>query len=215
MRISSFILLSGIALALAAAVSCSGEATPTALPEAVGDIRVRAEGDRIFVAAEMLEQEMAVRMANFDGVSGVDSYLLVAAEPNAIIGVSPGSPLLVGGESVSLASGERFGSGAENVAIPGVRVNANPYGFGMTGSAMAHRFQVGQTFKVQGQRLRVIGLYRANRDELGASILVPLSTAQRLFDLEGVITEAVVSVDPPAKVDAVRRAIVKLLEESQ
>lgn len=215
MRISSFILLSGIALALAGVAACSGEATPTTVPEAVGDIHIRAEGNRIFVAAEMLEQNLVARLAEIDGVSRVDSYLEVATEPNAIVGVSSGSPLLVRGERVSLASGRGFAAGEENVAIPGVRVNANPYGLGMAGSAMAHRFQVGQTFELQGQRLRVVGLYQAGRDELAEHILVPLTTAQRLFDLEGVITEAVVSVDPPERVDAVRRAIVQLLEEGQ
>ena len=202
----------GLALGIVLA-ACGAETVPTAIPVVAGDARIQVSGNLILVTAEMLQEDLVPLMAEIDGVSAVDSYLVVDAEPDGVVGVSPGSPLRVRGEPVSVVSGEGFPAGDENVAIPGINVNANLYGFGMVGSAMAHRLQVGQSFELQGQRLRVVDLYRADRDELDSSILVPLSTAQRLFNLEGVITEAVVSVDPPEKVDAVRRAIVQLLEE--
>ena len=80
---------------------------------------------------------------------------------------------------------------------------------------MAHRFQVGQSFDLRGQRLRVIGLYQAERDELADYILLPLSTAQRLYGLEGTVTTAVVTVDTPQNLEKVRRTIQQLLEEAQ
>jgi len=209
-------LLCGVVLALlVVATACSGEATPTATQEVVGGVQIQAKGNLLFLTADTFEESLAQRIAQIDGVSQVDSYVEVATEPNAIMGVSPGSPLRVGGERVSLASGDAFPRDAENVAIPGIRVNANPYGFGMTGPSMAHRFQVGQSFELQGQRLRVIALYRAERDELENYILLPLSMVQRLYDMEGVITTVVVTVDPPQELEKVRREIQELLAGGQ
>lgn len=214
MTIRNAAIFGNIALALGiVATACGAETVPAAIPEVAGDARIQTTGNLIVVTAEMLLQELVPLMAEIDGVSGVDSYLAVDTEPDGVVGISPGSLFRVQGEPVSLTSGGGFPAGDENVAIPSLSVDASLYGFGMASSTMAHRLQVGQSFELQGQRLRVVDLYRSNRGELGSSILVPLSTAQRLFNLEGVITEAVVSVDPPEKVDAVRRAIVQLLEE--
>ena len=231
-----------ILLLLAVTAACGGEATPTALQDVVGDqpnptsvpvptptreatpaalqnvvrgVRIRAERNLLFLTAKAIQQDVVQRIAPLDGVSRVDLYLEVDAEPNSIVGVSPGSPLRFRGELMSLTSGEDFSPDEELAAIPGTRVNANRYGFGMAGSLMAHRFQVGQTFELQGQRLRVTDLYQAERDELEDSIMLPLSTAQRLYDMEGVVTTVVVSIDPPRKLEQVQRAIQRLLGGDQ
>ena len=191
------------------------EATPAALLDVVGGVRIRAESNLLFLTAKAIQQDVVQRIAPIDGVSRVDFYLEVDAEPNSIVGVSPGSPLRLRGELISLTSGEDFSPDEELAAIPGTRVNANRYGFGMAGSMMAHRFQVGQTFELRGHRLRVIELYRAERDELEDSIMLPLSPAQRLYGMEGVVTSVVVSVDPPQRLEQVQRSVQKLLEEDQ
>ena len=191
------------------------EATPAALRDVVGGVRIRAEGSLLFLTADALQRDVVQRIALLDGVSRVDSYLEVDTEPNPIVGVSPGSPLRLRGEPISLVSGVDFPPGEESVAILGNGVNANSYGFGMAGSMMAHRFQVGQTFELRGHRLRVIELYRAERDELEDSIMLPLSTAQRLYGMEGVVTSVVVSVDSPQRMEQVQRVVQKLLEEDQ
>ena len=142
------------------------EATPAALLDVVGGVRIRAKSNLLFLTAEALRQDVVQRIVLIDGVSRVDSYLEVDTEPNSIVGVSPGSPLRLRGEPVSITTGEGFSQKDDEVAIPGIGVNADSYGFGMAGSMMAHRFQVGQTFVLQGRRLRVTDLYRAERDEL-------------------------------------------------
>lgn len=193
----------------------SREVTPAALLDVVGGVHIRAESNLLFLTASALQQDVVRRIALINGVFQVDSYLEVDTEPNSIVGVSPGSPLRLRGELIGLASGEGLPPGEESAAIPGARVNANPYCSGMAGSMMAHRFQVGQTFELQGQRLRVIDLYRADRDELEVSIMLPLSTAQRLYDMEGIVTTVVVSVDPLQNLEQVQRAIQQVLEEDQ
>ena len=98
--------------------------------------------------------------------------------------------------------------------MPGVRVNSNAYGFGMADSAMAHRFMVGQSFQLQGERLRAIGLYRTGQPDLENYIFLPLATAQRLYGLEGKLTTIVAAIGPSEDGQQLREAILKFLEGS-
>ena len=113
---------------LAVATACGREPTPAVPSEVVGGVRVRTQENSIYLTAYTLRQSIVESISRIDGVSQVHYYLEVATEPNAIIGVSPRGTLLVQGETVSLASGEAFTRDAENVVIPGIRVNATPTG---------------------------------------------------------------------------------------
>ena len=200
---------------VALAAACSSAATPTPAAGDVAGVRTRMSSGLVVITGDSLQQQLIRDVEQLEGVSRVDSYLEVAAKPNTVMGVSEGAPLIVqGGQPVRVMAGEPFSGRPEDVAIPGVRVNSNPYGSGMAGTVMAHRFQVGQSFELQGQRLRVIGLYEAERDEQEGYILLPLATAQRLFDRQGVVTTIVVTVDPPQRAREVRSAVQRLLREA-
>ena len=215
-------------VALAAACSSAATPTPTAgdvagspvetpTPTAgdVAGVRTSMSSGLVIIAGDALQQKLIRDVEQLEGVSRVHSYLEVTAKPNTVMGVSGGAPLIVpGGQPVTVRAGEPFSGSPEGVAIPGVGVDANPYGSGMAGTMMAHRFQVGQTFELHGQRLRVIGLYEADREQEGY-ILLPLATAQRLFDREGIVTTIVVTVDPPQRASDVRSAVQRLLQEAE
>jgi len=214
MKIAGFAASRGVVLVLLATLTaCGGEPTPVAFRDVVAGIGVRAEGNAIVLTGQALHSGLVQRIAVLHGVLQVNSYLEV--EPNRIIGVAPGSPLRVKGDLVSLASGEDFSNESEAVAIAGVGVNASLYR-GEPDPAhgvMVHRFQVGQTFELlEGERLRIIGLYRAKESAAEDFILLPLATAQRLYGLEGAVTSAVVSPVSPEQFGQVRKGIEEVLE---
>jgi len=160
MNSQQFPLLGGMILALLViATACGGDTTPAALLDTVGGVSIRSESNSLFLTADSLQQGLVQRIALIDEVSQVDSYLELDTVPNGIVGVSPGSPLRLRGGPVNIVSGDGLFQEDEEAAIPGIGVNADSYGFGMTGSMMGHRFEVGQSFQLQGQRLRVTGEY--------------------------------------------------------
>lgn len=196
-------------------MACGGKATPTPFPDIVGGASIRAEGNELTLSGDALRENLISHIAQIPGVLRVDAYLEVTTEPNDIIGVSPGSPLQLENKAVTLSSGDWFSDENRNVAIPGLRVDSNPYGFGMSESTMVHRFEVGQSFQLQGLRLRVIGLYQAQERDLETYILLPLATAQELYNRVGSVTKIVVTIESDDKMEKMRKEVQKLLEGTQ
>lgn len=111
---------------------------------------------------------------------------------------------------VSLVIGEGFQSGEERVAIPGIDVNSSSYSSGAM-SAMAHSFMTGQSFEVDGTRLRVVDLFRAPGEGQENAILLPLATAQEIFDMHGELTDIFVTVNSEDNVQALEAEIRNIL----
>lgn len=198
------------------AVAACGDATDTSqtaeTPSTGGD-EIRVLGDLLIVATESMDEETARRISGIEGVSQVDLYLEIKGDTDLVVGVSPGSPSRVGGELVRLVSGNGFADSEDNVAVLGIGVNANSYGFGMTASAMAHRFEVGQSLQLGNERLRVTGLYEAKRDDLENAVLIPLTTAQRIYGREGEVSTVVITAQT-GKVQEVRETLENLLRRA-
>jgi len=168
----------------------------------------------IRVSLPGLPESLADQIESLPEVWKLERYLKVISPdyPDPFIGVAPGSELRVGDAFVSLAVGEGFGSGDERVAIPGFRVNSNPYTAGaMAHTMMAHRFMTGQSFLVNGIRLRVVDLFRSPDTSLENAILVPLATAQEIFGMPVQLTDIFVSVNSEDDVEMVAAEIRTIL----
>ena len=137
--------------------------------------------------AEFLSEALVEQVKAIPGVAKVERYLYVKARPHPVIGVEAGSPLrIITGEgkliTPKLEAGRPFEAGDERVAIVG-KVYREDYGLGDGMMAMMkHPFEVGSSFTFPGtrERIRVVGKFAE-----AAAVFLPLTTAQRLFDMKG------------------------------
>ena len=199
-------------------------ATPSAMPIPASDaspslvqleeLEISNKGSVIRVFLPGLPETVAEQVRSLPAVTKVEKYLRVLRPdyPNLFFGIEPGSELRVGDTPVSLVVGEGFQSGEERVAIPGFGLNPFSGDGAMTG--MAHRFSIGQSFEVDGARLRVAGLFRASDKSRENAILLPLGTAQEIFDLHGELTDIFVTVDSEDKLESVAAEIRNILVEA-
>jgi len=187
----------------------ASDATPSlAQPEG---LEISNKGNVIRVFLPRLAETVAEQVRSLPGVTKVEKYLGVL-RPDfrfPFIGVEPGSELRVEDSPVSLVVGEGFQSGEERVAIPGFSLN--PFAGDGAMSGMAHRFNTGQSFLVNGTRLRVVGLFRAPDESQENAILLPLATAQEIFDMHGELTDIFVTVNSEDNVPAVKAEIRNIL----
>ena len=193
------------------ATTASG-ATP--LPAQLEELEISSKGAVLRVSLKGLPETVADLVRSLDSVTIVEKYLIVLSPnyPDPFIGVGPGSIYRVEDSVVSLVAGEDFQSGEQRVAIPGFGVNSSSYSGGaMSNAAMAHRFMAGQSFEVDGTRLRVVGLFRAPSGGPENAILLPLTTAQEIFDLHGELTDIFVTVDSKDKLESVAAEIRNIL----
>jgi len=203
-----------------AAIGASPAETPTPPSDAtpllvqLEGLEISSKGAVLRVSLQGLPETIADLVQSLGDVAKVEKYLRVLAPsyPDPFIGVEPSSEFRVEDSIVSLVAGEGFQSGEERVAIPGFGLNSNPYsGDAMAHVAMAHRFMVGQSFEVDGTRLRVVGLFRAPGGSQGNAILLPLATAQEIFDMPGELTDIFVIVNSEDNVPAVEAEIRNIL----
>ena len=76
---------------------------------------------------------------------------------------------------------------------------------------MAHRFSIGQSFELRGARLRVAGLFRASDKSRENAILLPLGTAQEIFDMDGELSDIFVTVNSEDNLESVPAEIRNIL----
>ena len=185
------------------------------MPVNLEGLEISSQGNVIMVSLAGLPEAVVDQVQSLPKVTNVERYLRVATSdyPDPFVGVEPGSALRVGDTIVSLAVGESFQSRDEQVAIPGFSLNSNPYIYasGMAHNMMAHRFSTGQSFLIHGVRLRVVGVFWAPDKSLENAILVPLGTAQRLFNMEGQLTSTFVTVKSEKNIDEVAAEIRNIL----
>lgn len=165
-------------------------------------------------SAETLPKETAAEAKAIKAVTRVERYLLIKTQPHEVVGVEPETPLrLVTPEGVieaRLETGKTFRKedDGKNVAIIGNRVYAEDYGYrggmGRMGG-MKHFLDPGQTFKLTGDagpRIRVLGRFSAAPESAAEKVLLPLATAQKLFDRPGQFTHLFLVVEGDAEAAA-------------
>ncbi len=133
-------------------------------------------------------------------LTAIEPYLLIEAEPHPVIGVEPGAPLRVitmpDFAHGRLYRGQMFREAdrGQLVAIPGRSVAKEDFGSQTAMAGMRHTFEVGASFELNGQQIRVIGGYETETENGQDIIFLPLDTAQRLFDREGEISALFVTL---------------------
>ena len=163
-------------------------------------IEVRAAG------GETLPENLTEKIKAIPGVSQVEKYLLVRGQRNDKIGVEPSAPLRVFTEDGRLVEGRvEFGrsfretDAGKNVALVN-RVETTMTGMG----GMVHYLGVGQSFTLKGTRFRSVGEVSAPTKH---KIFMPLSTAQKLYGKEDLLTHVFVSVKDADQAVAVQKAL--------
>jgi len=203
-----------VATEAVAAPAPTASTSVSSFPAQLEGLEISSQRKVIHVILVGLPESVADQAASLPEVTKVEKYLRVmsADYPDPFIGVAPGSELRVGDSSVSLVAGDGFDSGDERVAIPGFRVNSNPYtAAALAHLMMAHTFTTGQSFVVNGIRLRVVDLFRSPDTSSENAILVPLATAQELFGMPGQLTDIFVSVNSEDDVETVTAEIRAIL----
>lgn len=179
---------------------------PGAPDVGAGVLEVKAAG------ADTVREDLAAKAKAAKGVTRVERYLLVKAQPHDVVGVEPEAPLRVVAPDGSvveakLESGKGFrkDDDGKHVAIVGSRVAAEDYGYrsGAMGqmATMKHVLEVGQTFKLTGEagpRIRVLGTFSARPESAAATVFLPLGTAQKLFNREGKLSHLFLVTDGDA-----------------
>ena len=163
-------------------------------------IEVRAAG------GETLPENLTEKIKAIPGVSQVEKYLLVRGQRNDKIGVEPGAPLRILTQDGRLIEGRiEFGRGfretdaGKNVALVN-RVETTMAGMG----GMVHYLGVGQSFTLEGSRFRSVGEVSAPTKH---KIFMPLTTAQKLYGKEDLLTHVFVSVKDADQAVAVQKAL--------
>lgn len=155
---------------------------------------------------ETLPESLAERIRAIPGVSRVEKYLLVRGGQNDTVGVEPGAALRIFTADGDLIEGKaEFGralqatDAGKNVAL----VNRATYA-AQAMTSMVHYLGVGQTFTLRGSRFRVVGEVSA---PTRGNILLPLDTAQRLYDKKGLLTHLFVQVPEAERADEVAKTL--------
>jgi putative ABC transport system permease protein len=118
--------------------------------------------------------------------------------PVITIGTDAVGPLqLMGGGTAEVSQGRGFTDDDRdaNVAIVGQQLAEN------------NDLQVGSTFELEGETIEVVGIFTSETFFGDNSIFLPISTAQRLTELEGEVSEVTAQVDSAENVSTVADSI--------
>lgn len=183
---------------------------PSQAAEAQGLLLLKAKGEEWLPVGLVDRVQAAARGAQ------VERYIYLKAQPHDVIGIEPGRPgRIIQGEQVltaKLGRGRWFKTEDTNVTLAG-EVHREDYLERMPGhrtgtpqAMMKHPFEIGSTFthRESPQRLRVIGELTAQPKDAAAKVLLPLVTAQKLFNKEGFLSYLVVVVEPAKRAEQVK-----------
>ncbi len=226
-RIETFgigLVIAALIVAGCAPLPVSAPAAPASAPAEAATLEVRP------ASGATLSEEAVQTIAALDGVADVAPYLLIKSKPHNVIGVAPGAPLRVlGPDKVEtfgqISAGRNFEAedAGERVAVVGRGVAAEDYGGGSGAMAgMRHLLDIGASFLLTDQRVRVIGRYSPStgsgqRVATGVGedvVFLPLDTAQRIFDQDGQVSVIFVSVASADKKAAVAQSIQEALGDA-
>ncbi|MBI3325272.1 MAG: ABC transporter permease [Nitrospinae bacterium] len=188
--------------------------------EVQGLLLLKAKGE------ELLREGIVDRVQAIVRGAQVERYLFLKAEPHDVIGIEPGRAgrIIQGGKvlTAKLERGRWFNAEDRNVAVVG-EVYREDYMEGMPGPGMGtphammkHPFEIGSTFNLRDspQRLRVIGEFTAHPKEAAAKVLLPLASAQKLFNKEGSLSHLVLVVEPAERVEQVKGELAAALGDT-
>lgn len=143
---------------------------------------------------ETMSTTVLDRVRNLPGVTAVEPYLVIQTDPHPVIGLEPGAPLRVLTASRvregKIYKGQPFAEAdrGQPVVIPGQAVAREDFGFQGSMAGMRHAFDIGASFELNGTRVRVVGAYET-KDNVGQdALLMPLDSAQALFEREGQVS---------------------------
>lgn len=195
--------------------------TPTPRPTlTIARVTSPAANLVVVAAADTVPQTIIDQIRAAPNIVSAEAYLLLGdAKPHPVIGLASGAPLRLvfreGSPAGRVASGRSLAAedAGENVAVVG-QVFIEDFGSSPHASPepMVHDVLVGQTIALTPQaRVRVIG--RLARDAGGdrGIVILPLDTAQRLFDRGGRITHVYVTARTGADASTVARAVEDVL----
>lgn len=110
------------------------------------------------------------------------------------------SPTLMGGSTLQLVDGSYLSSDNADEMVVGQEL------------ADANSLTVGSTVDIEGSQLTVAGIYDSGTIFANNMIVMPIQTAERVFDLDGV-TSVTVAADDVDNVDAVVEGIRQVFDE--
>lgn len=184
------------------------------LVQAASLIELRAKG------AEFLYEAVVEQVKVIPYVVKVERYLYVQAQPHDVIGIEAGASLRIVTKdgkllTATIETGRGFREGDKNVALMG-KVYREDYGFRGMGMVHAHPFEVGASFFFPGSRgrIRVVGAFTVDPESEAKRVVLPLATAQRLFDKPGRLTHLFIEVDKAENTEQAIEVIRKALGEA-
>ena len=107
---------------------------------------------------------------------------------------------LTGGGTVKIVSGHDLSSSTANSKVALMS----------RALAKANKLKIGSTFKLNGTKVKLVGLYTTGNSFTDNSIVIPLKVAQKIFKING-ITSLTVYVDTAANVNPVAATLQKQL----
>lgn len=203
------VVLGGVAIAvlfLNAGPSVEGpEATSGQL------IRVRAPD------GGLLPESLGRDLAHLSGISEAQPFLMLSADPNPILGVTPGQPIRLdtgnGLTRLTLIEGRNLEpeDTGKWVALAGALVTAEDYEPPSGMSGMVHRLKPGQSIVFnQTQRIRIVGTVTFGRDEADGVLILPLDRVQDIHREQGRVSGFWLVLEPAADIQSLTTSIAEL-----
>ncbi len=131
---------------------------------------------------------------NASGSSAPTNFSL----PITIIGTN--NPYQVNQSTISITEGKIINGSSDNNNV-----------IVSTSMASKNSLKVGSNFKAFNSTLNVVGIFKTTTKALGNTIVVPLSTLERLTSQSGAVTSAIATVDTSNNLSSTTSAIKKIL----
>lgn len=141
---------------------------------------------------DTVSEELAEEIARVPHIEEINKYIMYlegdyrTMRRRFIFGIVPGDPLYVlGVGKAEMSSGRNFEEGdvSRPVAIIGTEVAAE------------EGLEPGSTFKVGGTEVEVIGIFKSELRFGAMGVFMPYTIVQKIFNLEGRLTQIYVRVD--------------------
>jgi len=149
--------------------------------------------------SESMQFEIFERIVEIEGLQVIPHLTQQAAVKelrSVIVGILPQETKIF--REWEIAEGEYFSSNEENAAIIG------------SDFAARRELNVGDEITIRNENFYVQGILAPNQSNDDATLFLPLSVAQRIFEREGIISYMSAQVDDIAKMESYEAAIVNV-----